>query len=129
MNGRLAAKASTANPHSAIARPIGGSHSHKPSHETARKIPTAVASVAIGGHSRSQKPVHRARWSARSSILPVFRGTDELTELSISDIHVPPERCFNDLFVLTSQHSAPRPLASGVTICSPHMYRVDLRSK
>src|SRR6266481_3035404 len=86
MNGRLAAKASTKKPHSAIARPIGGSHSHKPSHETARKIPTAVASVAIGGHSRSQKVIHRARRSARSRVSPAFRGTDEFTELSTSDI-------------------------------------------
>src|SRR5215470_3295636 len=86
MNGTHAATASTANPASAIARPIGDSHIHKPSHETVRKIPTAVASVASGGHSRSQKPVHRARRSARSRISPVSRGTDEFTGLSISGI-------------------------------------------
>src|SRR6266481_4296795 len=76
MNGTHAATVSNANAHSAIARPIGGSHSHKPSHETARKIPTAVASVAIGGHSRSQKPVHRARRSARPRVSPASGRRD-----------------------------------------------------
>src|SRR5207245_8697291 len=69
-SGQVAAAVSKAKPPSAIARPTGGSHSHRPSQEMARKIPNAVASVASGGHSRSQKLVHRARRSARSRTSP-----------------------------------------------------------
>ena len=50
-----------------MARPIGGSHSQRPSQDTARNRPTAVATDASAGHSRSQKIVQRARASARAS--------------------------------------------------------------
>ena len=49
------------------ARPSGGSHSHRPSQDSARNRPTAVASEASAGHSRSHKIVQRARPSARAS--------------------------------------------------------------
>ena len=50
--------------------PSGGSHSHRPSQDTARNRPTAVASVASAGHSRSQKIVQRARRNALPSSNP-----------------------------------------------------------
>ncbi len=50
-----------------MARPIGGSHSHRPTQDKARKRPTAVASAARGGHSRSHTIVHHARDKARLS--------------------------------------------------------------
>src|SRR6266481_4380791 len=104
MNGTHAATVSNANPHNAIARPIGGSHSHKPSHETARKIPTAVASVASGGHSRSQKPVHRARRSARSKVSPASGRRDASFTLLASVT-----RCLPDLLkigIILTQNNA-----------------------
>src|SRR5205085_9925410 len=51
-----------------IARPSAGSHNQRPSHETARNNPIAVASVASAGHNRSQKIERRARSSARLSL-------------------------------------------------------------
>src|SRR5215471_17828231 len=50
-----------------MARPAGGSQSHRPSHESARNRPMTVATDASAGHSRSQKIVQRARRSARAS--------------------------------------------------------------
>ncbi len=50
-----------------MARPIGGSHSQSPSHDSARNRPITVAIDASAGHSRSQKIVQRARPSARAS--------------------------------------------------------------
>src|SRR5262249_6235 len=50
-----------------MARPVGGSQSQRPSHETARNRPMTVASDASAGHNRSQKIVQRARRNARAS--------------------------------------------------------------
>ncbi len=55
---------------SATARAIGGSHSQTPSHDTARNRPIAVAIAASGGHSLSQKVIHRAFLRAFSSMTP-----------------------------------------------------------
>ena len=41
--------------------PIGGSHSHSPSQDTARNSPITVTSAASGGHSRSHRIAQRAR--------------------------------------------------------------------
>ena len=67
-SGSSAAAAIRQNTPSPMARPIGGSHSHSPSQDTARNRPTAVAIDASAGHSRSHRIVQRARVSARSSI-------------------------------------------------------------
>ena len=50
-----------------IARASGGSTSHSPAQENARNSPSAVASVAKAGHSRSHNRLPRARLSARAS--------------------------------------------------------------
>src|SRR5215470_1332529 len=47
-------------------RPIGGSHSQSPSHDSARNAPITVSSMASGGHSPSQSSTHLARVSAPS---------------------------------------------------------------
>ena len=47
-------------------RPIGGSHSQRPSQDSARNAPITVSSVASGGHSASQRITHLARASAPS---------------------------------------------------------------
>ena len=62
-----AATAMAASASRPAARPSGGSHSHSPSHDNAKKSPIAVASAASGGHSRSQKIVQRARRNAVAS--------------------------------------------------------------
>ena len=77
-NGAKAAAASRKKPPSPIARAWEGSHSQIPSHESARKSPTTVASLARGGHKRSQKSVQCACAKARRSISlpePVWAGT------------------------------------------------------
>ena len=71
-NGISAASTAPANAIRPMVRPSGGSHSHSPSQDTARKNPTAVASVASAGHSRSQRMVQRARRTAPASSV---RGT------------------------------------------------------
>src|SRR5438128_1703639 len=68
--GAAAASATTAKANTATARPSGGSHSHRPSQETVRNRPTAVARVANAGHRRSQKIVQRARRTAVASAEP-----------------------------------------------------------
>ena len=50
-----------------MARPSGGSDQPQPSQDSARNSPTAVASDASAGHSRSQNRLPRARVSARVS--------------------------------------------------------------
>src|SRR5215831_5314490 len=50
-----------------MARPAGGSQSHRPSHTSPRNRPMTVATDASAGHSCSQKIVQRARRSARAS--------------------------------------------------------------
>ena len=55
------------NDKSTMARAIGGSTIHNPAQENARNRPSAVASVASAGHSRSHNRLPRARWSARAS--------------------------------------------------------------
>ena len=67
-NGTAAASATSPKATTAAARPSGGSHSHSPSHDTVRKRPIAVASVASAGHSRSHKMVQWARRSAAPSV-------------------------------------------------------------
>ena len=53
-----------------MARASGGSTSHRPAQENARNRPSAVASVASAGHSRSHNRLPRARLSARASSSP-----------------------------------------------------------
>ena len=65
-NGAKAAAVSRKKTPRPMARPIGGSHSQSPSHDSARKRPITVAIDASAGHSRSQKIVQRARPSARA---------------------------------------------------------------
>ena len=57
----------TANRTRPMARANGGSTSHRPAQENARNSPSAVASVASAGHSRSHNRLPRARLSARAS--------------------------------------------------------------
>ncbi len=76
-SGANAAAASRKKSPRPIARPIGGSASHSPSHETARKRPITVAIEATPGHSRSQKIVQRARPSARDSTSSPWRSGGE----------------------------------------------------
>jgi len=54
-NGNAATTASAAQAITAAARPSGGSHSHRPSQDSARNSPMAVASEVSAGHSRSRK--------------------------------------------------------------------------
>ena len=65
--GTIAASATRPNTMSMPARASGGSTIQRPAHENARNRPSAVAKLATKGHSRSQKMLLRARWSARSS--------------------------------------------------------------
>src|SRR5262249_33249638 len=83
--GTVAAAVRTRNTNSATARAIGGSHSHAPTHDTARNSPTAVAMAASGGHSRSQNVIHRACFRARTSMAPATYGAGTSVELSTSD--------------------------------------------
>ena len=50
-----------------MARGNGGNAIHRPAHDSARKSPIAVASVASAGHSRSHSKLPRARLTARAS--------------------------------------------------------------
>ena len=63
----IAASARIAKRTNPAARASGGSHSHMPSQDTARKRPMTAASLAKTGHSRSQKMVQRARRKALPS--------------------------------------------------------------
>ena len=51
-----------------MARGQGGSASHRPAQDSARKNPMATDSEASAGHSRSQNRLPRARLIARPSI-------------------------------------------------------------
>ena len=58
---RPRAAMTTTNRKRPMARAIGGSTSHSPAQENARNRPSAVASVARAGHSRSHNRLPRAR--------------------------------------------------------------------
>ena len=66
-SGAAAMAVTTTNNSKPIARASGGNTSHNPAHENARNSPSAVASVAKAGHSRSHNRLPRARLSARAS--------------------------------------------------------------
>jgi hypothetical protein len=58
-----------------------------PSHEIARKRPMTVATEAIGGQSRSQRIVQRARLSARvsTSLRSAWSGTFRVDPAALGD--------------------------------------------
>jgi hypothetical protein len=92
---------------SAMARAIGGSQSHSPSHDTARNRPMTVATDASAGHSLSQKIVQRARASARVSTSPPLpcggvRGREFATSTGRS---VKPISRKENLPILTCNHT------------------------
>ena len=66
-SGAAAMAVTITNSERPMARASGGSTSHNPAQENARNSPSAVASVAKAGHSRSQNRLPRARLSARAS--------------------------------------------------------------
>ena len=66
-SGTAATAVMTTNSNKPMARASGGSTSHNPAQENARNSPSAVASVARAGHSRSHNRLPRARLSARAS--------------------------------------------------------------